>query len=121
MEELFGGAGKSWDMSPLLFPRFLPSTPLNLVEKEVEKSQNRISLRMRTNELLGAKDDFRITRSYLTPQGVLHLEVPSEMLDGRVNATTATFTSTLLPSQQVCVHNCAADFLVVFTLKIIIQ
>lgn len=89
--------------------KFLPSTPLNLIEKEVEKSQNRISLRMRTNELLGAKDDFRITRSYLTPQGVLHLEVPSEMLDGRANATTTTSTSTLLPSQRTEAASVATD------------
>ncbi|KAK8391183.1 hypothetical protein O3P69_017087 [Scylla paramamosain] len=61
--------------------KFLPSTPLNLVEKEIEKSQNRISLLLRNNEMLGAKDDFRLTRSYLTPKGMLHLEVPGEMLE----------------------------------------
>ncbi|KAG0716131.1 Condensin-2 complex subunit H2 [Chionoecetes opilio] len=48
--------------------------------KRSRKSQNRISLRVRNNEVLGAKDDFRLTRSFLTPEGVLHLEVPGEML-----------------------------------------
>lgn len=84
------------------FPRFLPSTPLNLVEKEVEKSQNRISLRVRNNELLGAKDDFRITRSYLTRQGVLHLEVPSEILEGRTTTIVTTPCGFTVAGHRVC-------------------
>ncbi|KAK7079757.1 Condensin-2 complex subunit H2 [Halocaridina rubra] len=60
--------------------KFLPETPLHLVEKEGEKSQHRINLFMKNGEVFGAKDDFRINRSYLTPLGVLCLEVPSDLL-----------------------------------------
>lgn len=59
--------------------KFLPATPLHLVEKEGEKSQHRVSLLMK-NEIFGAKDDFRINRSYLTPMGMLCMEVPTEIL-----------------------------------------
>ncbi|XP_045582218.2 condensin-2 complex subunit H2 [Procambarus clarkii] len=60
--------------------KFLPATPLHLVEKDGEKSQNRVSLLMKNGEVFGAKDDFRINRSYLTPMGMLCMEVPSEIL-----------------------------------------
>ncbi|XP_068242032.1 condensin-2 complex subunit H2-like [Palaemon carinicauda] len=60
--------------------KFLPATPLHLVEKEGEKSQHRINLFMKNNEMFGAKDDFRINRSYMTMRGMLCLELPSELL-----------------------------------------
>lgn len=62
--------------------KFLPSTPLHLVEKEGEKSVHRVELIMKNNESFGAKDDFRLCRSYLTPRGMLCLEVPKASLDG---------------------------------------
>ena len=66
----------------IIIYRFLPATPLHLVEKEGEKSQNRINLLMKNNEVFGAKDDYRINRSYLSPKGVLCLELPAELLQG---------------------------------------
>ncbi|KAK3881779.1 hypothetical protein Pcinc_013809 [Petrolisthes cinctipes] len=60
--------------------RFLPATPLHLVEKEGEKARHRVSLQVRGNEVFGAKDDYRLNRSYLIPQGVLCMEVPTEIL-----------------------------------------
>ncbi|XP_042212254.1 condensin-2 complex subunit H2-like isoform X2 [Homarus americanus] len=60
--------------------RFLPATPLHLVEKDGEKSLHRVSLMMKNSEVFGAKDDFRINRSYLTPKGMLCMEVPSDIL-----------------------------------------
>lgn len=60
--------------------KFLPATPLHLVEKDGEKSEHRVSLLMKNGEMFGAKDDFRINRSYLTPMGMLCMEVPSEIL-----------------------------------------
>lgn len=68
--------------------RFLPATPLHLVEKEGEKSQHRVSLLLKNNEIFGAKDDFRINRSYLTPMGKLCMEVPTEILRDAVMALT---------------------------------
>ncbi|XP_064119386.1 condensin-2 complex subunit H2-like [Macrobrachium nipponense] len=65
--------------------KFLPATPLHLVEKEGEKSQHRINLFMKNNEMFGAKDDFRINRSYMTLKGMLCLELPSELLQDNAN------------------------------------
>ncbi|XP_076040071.1 condensin-2 complex subunit H2-like isoform X2 [Oratosquilla oratoria] len=63
--------------------RFLAATPLHLVEKEGEKAQYRINLFMKNWDTFGVKDDFRINRSYLTPQGLLCLEFPVELLQKR--------------------------------------
>lgn len=63
----------------------MPATPLHLVEKEGEKSQYRINLLMKNSEVFGAKDDFRINRSYVTPMGMLCLEVPAEILREAAN------------------------------------
>ena len=40
---------------------------------------------MKNHETFGAKDDFRLCRSFLTPGGMLCLEVPKTALDGGNN------------------------------------
>uniref|UniRef100_A0A6A7FVC2 Condensin-2 complex subunit H2-like isoform X1 n=3 Tax=Hirondellea gigas TaxID=1518452 RepID=A0A6A7FVC2_9CRUS len=59
---------------------FLPATPLHLVEKESEKSKNRVNLFLNNMETIGGKDDFRLNRSYMTPSGLLCLDLPAELL-----------------------------------------
>lgn len=77
--------------------KFMPATPLHLVEKEGEKSQYRINLLMKNSEMFGAKDDFRINRSYVTPMGMLCLEVPAEILR---EAANVLFVSSAVPEPQ---------------------
>ncbi|KAF2354588.1 Condensin-2 complex subunit H2 C-terminal [Trinorchestia longiramus] len=59
---------------------FLPATPLHLVEKESEKSKNRVNIFLSNGETIGGKDDFRLNRSYMTPKGLLCLDLPTELL-----------------------------------------
>ncbi|XP_047498252.1 condensin-2 complex subunit H2-like isoform X2 [Penaeus chinensis] len=77
--------------------KFMPATPLHLVEKEGEKSQYRINLLMKNSEMFGTKDDFRINRSYVTPMGMLCLEVPAEILR---EAANVLFVSPTVPEPQ---------------------
>lgn len=77
--------------------KFMPATPLHLVEKEGEKSQYRINLLMKNSEVFGAKDDFRINRSYVTPMGMLCLEVPAEILR---EAANVLFVPPTVPEPQ---------------------
>jgi len=75
--------------------KFLPSTPLHLVEKEGEKSVHRVELIMKNHETFGAKDDFRLCRSFLTPGGMLCLEVPKTALDGGNNVAFSDVSQAL--------------------------
>ncbi|XP_018016915.1 condensin-2 complex subunit H2 isoform X2 [Hyalella azteca] len=59
---------------------FLPATPLHLVEKESEKCKNKINLYLINGETFGGKDDFRLNRSYMTPAGLMCLDLPTELL-----------------------------------------
>lgn len=50
------------------------------MEKEGEKVGARITLYLKNLEQFGNKTDFRINRSYLTPNGVLCLDLPEEIM-----------------------------------------
>lgn len=80
---------------------FLPATPLHLVEKESEKSKNRVNLYLSNRETYGRKDDFRLNRSYMTPWGLLCLDLPPELLQGWVDV--APFT--LAPGLDLAVQD----------------
>ena len=67
---------------------FLPATPLHLVDKEGEKEKNRVNLYLTTKENFGGKDDFRLNRSYMTPWGLLCLDLPPELLKEQNILTT---------------------------------
>ena len=58
----------------------MPATPLHLVEKEAEKCKNKINLYLNNMDTFGGKDDFRLNRLYMTPRGLLCLELPPELL-----------------------------------------
>ncbi|CAL4087925.1 unnamed protein product, partial [Meganyctiphanes norvegica] len=75
--------------------KFLPSTPLHLVDKEGEKSVHRVELIMKNHETFGAKDDFRLCRSYLTPIGMLFLDVPKAALFGGNNVAFSDVSQAL--------------------------
>lgn len=60
--------------------QLLPATPLHLVDKESEKSNHRVNLYSTNFEIFGSKDDFRLNRSYMTPWGLLCLDLPPELL-----------------------------------------